>query len=596
MLLGTRIVCGLRLHLRGILPDFRRYQSIVGSLFPSCNTCGIALQNVDSTKPGYYYLADGKKRPPLIKHSDKVFQESLRLLDDADRALLLNDELPTKSPTHSLATILVAPLQAAPPTRLHSISCIRCRNAIYRQKFDPHEHPVDSMESVLARIDPLGSIVHVVNAFDFPLSVHPSVFKLHSPRAIKVVVTKCDLLFAHSKTSNNYGLQFFRDYFGRKYGVLPKNVFVSSGILDWNVAELLQEIPSDAYLIGDVNVGKSTLIKLLMYGDQKFARKFKSQRQRTQSEKEEDMLINTGASVKTTFADKRQQRRLETQFKATNGPGVLYMPAFTRDVIRWDLPHTLKTVFDVPGIDDEEHGLLQWAKDPAAVRQLVVGTKVHKTGAYDLKYFTLRAGSTCTFGGLLYLGVPLTTMVQVKNSLNVEEMVFRDIERACLVVALAETNRAIAHKVLVKPELTANLVKYVFPPFHGTVDLVIKGIGHINIKPVGPLPHENVQPFTVHLPRGTEAVLRRPISKYISKTLVGRDKRGNPLQKKDWITKGKKEVARYTGGKFYSRLVPVTEDVTLLREFSIDYCAAINGVSHPADNLENLLQNYWIED
>lgn len=452
------------------------------------------------------------------------------------------------------------------------------------------------MESVLARIDPLGSIVHVVNAFDFPLTVHPSVFKLHSPRAIKVVVTKCDLLFAHSKTANNYGLQFFRDYFGRKYGVLPENVFVSSGILDWNVAELLQGIPSDAYLIGDVNVGKSTLIKLLMYGDQKFARKFESRRQRTQLEKEEDMLINAGASGKTTFSDKRQQRRLEMQFKATNGPGVLHMPAFTRGVIRWDLPHTLKTVFDVPGIDDEEHGLLQWVKDPVAVKQLVVGTKVHKTGAYDLRYFTLRAGSTCTFGGLLYLGVPLTTTVQVKNSLNVGEMVFRDIERACQVVALAEINRAIAHKILVKPELTANLVKYVLPPFHGTVDLVIKGIGHINIKPVGPLPHENAEPFTVHLPRGAEAVLRRPISKYISKTLVGRDKRGNPLQKKDWITKGTKEVARYTGGKFYSRLVPVTEDVTLLREFSIDYCAAINGVSHPADDHENLLQSYWIED
>lgn len=582
--------------VRSVFTSFVRNSSILGNLLPACSTCGINLQNVDKNRPGYYYIAGTSEKP--IKEADKNFENLYKNLDQEDKLLLLNDPESSIIPDHTLR-------HSASHSHDDSnhISCVRCRDALFRLKFNPDEFPVESTESILSQVDPLGNIVHLVSAFDFPLTLNPSIFKFKETRDIKVIITKADLLFAHSKTANNYGLKFYRDYLFRKYGILPENVFLSSGKVDWNIKELLENLLDNSYFIGDVNVGKSTLIKSLLYGDQKFHLKrqkhqqLMSKKDRVKLEKEEDYLINNAdlSYSKTTFKAKKLERSREQNFKAKNGPGVSYMPAFTRGVIKFDLNNFGKTIYDVPGIGLEDHGIYRWIKEPSAIKQLGKGTSVPRTGSYDSHYTTVKGGQIYTIGGLFYLRIPPELMVQVRNCINFEDVIFKNIEKSKQVIREQNGNNAIDNKILVTPETADNLVKYVFPPFYGNIDLVIKGIGHINIKPVGKYVTEG-DPFVVYLPKGAEAVIRKPIMKYISKTIVGRDKKGNPLSKKHWVSKGVKEVHPYTGEVFYSRLVPVKEDVENLNQYVRTYCENMNGreVSDEIDE-ESILKEYWIE-
>lgn len=575
--------------------NFDRYHSILGNLVPACKTCGITLQNVDKTKPGYYYISDPEDKP--VKESDKEFEKLYKNLDDEDRSLLLNEPeggvvIPNEFRKHSRQ-----------PKELlaDNISCIRCRDALFRLKFNVDEFPVESTESVLSKIDPLGNIVHLVSAFDFPLTLNPAVFKFKDVKDIKVIITKADLLFAHSKTANNYGLKFYRDYLYRKFGIPNENVFLSSGKVDWNIKELLDSLLDNSYFIGDVNVGKSTLIKSLLYGDEKFhLKKQKLQNQlnkkeRVKLEKEEDYLINNVDYSKATFKSKKLERVKEQNFKAKNGPGVSYMPAFTRGIIQFDLNNFAKTIYDVPGIGLQDHGIYRWMPEANTIKLLGKGTSIPRTGSYDSHYTSVKGGQIFTVGGLFSLRIPPESMVQIRNCINFEGTIFKNIEKTKEVIRNQTGNRAIDTKILVSREAADNLVKYIFPPFYGNVDLVIKGIGHINIKPVGKFVAES-EPFVVYLPKGSEAIIRKPIMRYISKTIVGRDKKGNPLAKKRWVSDGIKEVHPYTGEVFYSRLVPVREEVVNLNNYVRAYCENIKGKKFD-DNLDetNMLKEYWME-
>lgn len=348
---------------------------------------------MDRLKPGFY-VRSITDRAPVLKSSDKAFDRLMARIDDDDKRLLLNE-----SESSPVVKSSDSSIKAEVKNDKEAISCTRCRDATYKNKFNASEHPVESMESILSNVDPLGNIIHLVNAFDFPLTLNPALFKFREARDIKIVITKADRLFAHSKTANNYGLTFFRDYLNRKYGILPENVFISSGVVDWNIKELLENIPDNSYFIGDVNVGKSTLIKSLIYGDEKFnKRKFTDKKEKITLEKEQDYLINH--SNKKTFSSKKVERKFEESFKAKNGPGVSYMPAFTRGNIRFELQNSGKTIFDVPGIGDENHGVFQWIEDTKAIRQVTKGTKVPKRGSYDSKYFTVKGGQCLTVGGI----------------------------------------------------------------------------------------------------------------------------------------------------------------------------------------------------
>lgn len=581
--------------------------SIFGSLVPSCSSCGIVLQSTDRKSPGFYLPPTDKANPKKkARSSDKIFEKYQLELSEEDRKLLLNELSTPVAPLPSAPSLKHPYLPESGPTKLdpNGIQCIRCRDVLYRRDIDLKEHPVFSNESILSNVGPLASVVHVVNAYDFPLSVNPLVFQYRDVNEIFVVVTKCDLLFATSSTSNRYGARFFRDYFGRKYGIPPQNIFVTSGKVDWNIRELINRLPVNAHFLGDVNSGKSTLITSLLYGDEKLLLKEKRRlqltRERINSEKNEDLLINSSQPIiKPTFASKKRELKYETQFKALNGPGTSPMPAFTRGNIRFELPHSGNVVFDVPGFGVQDHGILKWLQ-PAEIKQVTKGVNIYKRGTHESKYVTVKSNQCTTVGGLFYLTIPENAMVQVRNCINAELMVFKDVERATEVCRSKDSNKAVSKQFIVNSDaaLMENLVKYTIPPFYGTIDLVIKNVGYVNIKPVGG--KSSTKPFTVYLPQGAEAVIRRPIMKYIAKTLLGRDKKGNPLKREHWITKGTKEVHPYTGEVFHSRLVRIPSNIedAQLADFTRDYCNEMtNNLSSEETEIhpDKVLDHYWIE-
>ena len=62
-------------------------------------------------------------------------------------------------------------------------------------------------------------------------------------------------------------------------------------------------------------------------------------------------------------------------------------------------------------------------------------------------------------------------------------------------------------------ELRGYYKRYIIPPFYGTIDLVIKDIGYINIKPTGKKLTNELMVLYLH--PSLEAIIRQPILNYI---------------------------------------------------------------------------------
>ncbi|KAM9887126.1 hypothetical protein OXX79_013843, partial [Metschnikowia pulcherrima] len=103
--------------------------------------------------------------------------------------------------------------------------------------------------------------------------------------------------------------------------------------------------------------------------------------------------------------------------------------------------------------------------------------------------------------------------------------------------------------------------KHTVPPFDGSFDLVLRGLGFVNVKATGARPDpNNAEDLVVYLPKGVAAISRVPISKYITRTLSGRDKNGNVLRKEKWVQLSTKEIKRYTGKEaFFEQILPTQE-------------------------------------
>lgn len=559
---------------------FQRSSIFLPSLFKSCRSCGIKLQSIESNEPGFFI--DPKPKIKLLKNEDQVFNKYLSKLSDEDKKLLLNDL--------GESTVSKAKILDEEEVDVTNLECIRCRDAKFKSKYKMNEFPVKSFDSIISSIPPNGKIIYIVNAQDFPFSINPSIFNYRKPSEVKFIVNKVDLLFRNVSLSNKYGLRFMQDYLFRKYKASPENVIVSSGLSNWNMNQILNFIEDDSYLIGNVNSGKSTIINSLLYYYEKNKPKYISSRERTKLEKQEDRLINHLSKSRAKVL-----KREEEKFKRTKGSGVSFMPGFTRENIQYEIG--LKTVYDVPGFTTHSgHGIYNMV-DPKIMKSINKGSKVFKNGSFDSKYQTVKGGQCLSVGGLLYLQVPQDSMFQVRNCINFEFKVFSSFEKATNILNNLEQNESLARYFIVEKTTLQDLQKYVIPPFYGSIDLVIRNLGHINLTPTGKM--NTNEPVVLYLPAGVEALVRQPITKYISKTLAGRDSAGNPLKKENWVSKSVTHLKRYNGeNPFYSKLIPVKEQEDHYKAIS-KYLTKIRSEDIKFDKdttvSENSKYKYWLE-
>lgn len=482
-------------------------------LFPQCRLCGVKLQTVDKTRPGYFVA--GVAKQPLAK--TQKYDELELKLSDADRALLGLGPLAatsTKAHSHDLE------LTTAP-------ECTRCRDVQYRLQMVQPLPPLGFHE-MMDYVDPTAPVVVVVSALDFPMGFDGGIFRHRSPTDVRVVVNKADLWFSTNQKASKYGATFVEDYFAHKHGIPRHNVAVVLAKLGWNVAKLASWLPQDAHVVGHVNLGKLTLVGQLQLqhlrheGDVPL-----TLLQRRQLEKLQDKGIHTTKAL--------MKKRLHEKMALVVGPGTLYMPGYTRGVIATDISAT-KTIYDVPGYDVASgHGVFGLlnaqllAEGRHRFKHVSKGAKVFDKGDHWAHYESVtKRGQVLLFGGLFGVEFP-GGIFQVRNVTAIEPTKFRDYDKFEAVRAEPLAYDGMELKFFGVG--TENLTRYIIPPFYGPVDVVLRGLGHLSITPTGR--KELNDAIAVYLPPHLDAVARQPITGYIAKLLTGRDKNGNVLRKEN---------------------------------------------------------------
>lgn len=540
------------------------------SLLPQCSSCGISLQTESPDEPGYYFDASqAEERAPIVREQETVYEKHMATLLEEDKMLLLNGADAALSPSRTLKKKKeeddVKPL------------CLRCRNAHHKSKFDFDEYAVKSVASVMETMPPHANLVYVLSAVDFPMSLNDEVFRYRPASSMQFVVTKNDLMFQKNDLANKYGLQFYQDYLWRTHKVPPEQVFCVSGRADWNTSKLLEATKDDLYFIGSVNSGKSTLIQSLIVCTEKGRDSLPNARRDRKLRKLEDRAISKGFSPQSRQALVKYNLAALHKFKSKQGPGSSYMPGFTRGFLAYDLSKSV-TVYDVPGFSGEHKTQMYDFVAPSNMKQLHKGEKAFKRVTFTAHYDTVHSRQALTVGGLFFLQVPKDTIYQIRNCISWGFHVFKSMNKAREVFENPEDYPSL--KIwLVEPDST-DLVKYIVPSFYGSIDLVIRYVGHVSITPTGAKKNDD-EPLVIYLPRGVDAIIRQPITRYISRTLAGRDANGNPLRKDKWVRQSVTEVKRYTGKTpFYSKLIPVPEDTELSDgEYMKQYVAKAKGTA-----------------
>lgn len=487
---------------------FKRFNSVVSNLLDKCHSCGIALQLKTPTKPGFIPIIRPK---PFEKYEDKVYQKYLSKLNPEDLQLLNagnhDNRKPAESHDHS-----------------HTKECLRCRNLKYKSQA-PEVEEID--ESIMDQINDIhdAKMIHVVNGVEFPFGINANLMHKHKPL---VVITKSDLIYHDEKQAAKFPL--FKEYVHKQYGIPMDDIFLVSNSKGWGLAPLHKHLQNmhlssganlqiglgKYFLVGDINSGKSSLISRLL------------------------------------FLNKADSRLSFHKWNQKNGPGISNYPGFTRGSLNYGLSQDTTDgyqLIDLPGLNNFQlPGFKQF-------KNVFKQTKIYKKGTHSAEYNTFSNRQVLTVGGLFYIQNQ-GLIVQYKNMINHDATLFRDIAKLDDIASTYPTNKSLHHKFLVPPVASPRMKTYIIPPFWGTVDLVIKNFGYIELKVTGSKSTNQLLEVMVPETFAADMIIRRPLAQYVFKTLSGRDKRGNPLSKPNqW--KSTKVIRTFNPKQpFSSRLIP----------------------------------------
>lgn len=520
--------------------------NILKNLVSTCKSCGITLQSTNKHLPGFLPLI---KHKPYQKSEDVVFQKYISKLNPQDLNLLNYDKSLIPQTTHD---------------HDHSKECLRCRNIKYKNHFVEESSITPEFPEIK-----LHKIIYVISALEFPLNLNKQFLNQDS----LVVVNKMDMLVADEKKLDSIG--FFKSYLHKNYGIQPQNVFLISCNKMWGVKrlyerlsslsakvsgqflpkrqelkslQLLSQSPSplqsldlisDYQLIGDINSGKSSLISSLLYHQ------------------------------------KADFRISPKKFKMSHGPGISDFPGFTRNLINFNL-HNFH-INDSPGLNQFN------LPDFHNFKNVFKGIKMYKNGLYNHRYVGINGPHILSFAGVFYIKFP-AGVFQYKNLINIQPIRVSSMDKLKQWQENFSTNNSLKHQHLVPP--TPDVKKYLIPPFNGKIDLVVKNFGFVEITPTG---HKTNELIEIFLPShiDLDIIIRKPLVKYIYKSLSGLDRYGNPLKREN-LYKSTKTVTEYDGKVFHSRLIPANDD---------NFRAITQFTGKPYDNNTTIAKNstdYWL--
>ncbi|EMG49045.1 GEP3 Genetic interactor of prohibitins 3 [Candida maltosa Xu316] len=522
---------------------FTRHISTRSALFSlhniNCRSCGIQLQDTDSSKPGFFRLPSTEVKPPNPKQLlNKKYDELVKNLSQDDRSLLTSNNFNVSrerqqqqqqakqmeedvepSTQEEITTI-------SPRQRFENMTCIRCRSVQYQSEFNvsSNEFPVSELSEVISKIPSDAPLVYLISGPDFPLGLNPEIFRFRDPSNLYFIMSKTDRLFHKSAQSRyNHMRKFLVRYLKSRYNVPPENIFLASGKESWKMDLLYNFIPTGAYIIGNANSGKSTLVKSLMFKQK----------------------INTG-DIRIPYQLKAKKKLMDS-FNANVGPGTSHVPGYTREIIPIDL-EGFKQIHDVPGFtpnpkSKDFYKLL----DNKELSRLIKGVYTDKKGADDSRYHSIKGPQVLSLGGVGFIEFPANTLYQFKNVTSLDQYKFSSIEKVESLVG--NIPRALDKYFLVKDAgKLADYNRFIIPPFYGSIDLVLEDIGYVVITPVGA--KETNELIKVYLHPGIRSIIRQPIINCLR----------NPLVRKNEDSKAKPQPFDVST-PFHSQLIPADTEV-----------------------------------
>lgn len=480
-----------------------------------CKSCGIhPLQSKNPAKSKYY------KIPKIDLHIQKKKEGLTQVHKEAEIELLKEmglDKDSTQTPLADVEDILIEQkAKELGEIANYNVECSTCQQVKYHGDVVIAETQI---EEILKKIPSNGIIVNVISLFDFPLSCTKDIIKERDPKSIWYVVTKADLFFRKDSQLNKTGLHYVQDFLCEYLKADPAKVFLVSTTKSWNNHELLQKLPKGKiYLVGSANVGKSSLVRSLIAS------------------------VNN-IDMKSKVFKKIEKKNMDYLEKVgLNSPGVYHIPGFTKDFQKFKINDRI-TIFDTPGILPAtdifkymtQELLRKKPNYPIFVAEDLkryVKTRINGPKIYS-------GNSLYSYGGFFYLQPPKNAIFKrcmaFKYKMTTFEARYKDMKRA------KEINekrpKQIGNRYGVNKDAFLSLKRYVIPPFYGTIDIVIQGIGFLSIKPTSS-PDDVDGLFQIWVPEGIHVIVRESIFNFIYKTHDIVDETGNKLKKENIARRG----------------------------------------------------------
>lgn len=473
-----------------------------------CDDCGIALQTSDPSRPGYITW---KKKPAKDTRAPAAENRPLPLEVSAEDLVLLENRVQFELgeafleyansnavETHSTDG-KPGPRVAPTATHLTRMTCVRCHDAHHQSRFE--REPLPAREEVVKNIPTLSPIVHVVSAVDFPAGLNCELIRRGNP--VMYVVNKIDLLIPFTQKLLQRAQAYFSRAIHQMTGSKRGEVFLVSATKPYGIRQVLDRLPQGAHLVGDVNAGKSAFVRALLHAD--------------------------------------TPKHLMGVRSKDVGPQPSNFAGFTRDSVRYqvlkdrvcvDMPGLLGAgalsahLYLVPGVMSKmkqaRMAVAQWRNTQSKTLRVLVG-----------------GGKCVLLGGVLYVVVPLPLVAIVTNNTWILHRKFKSIERARQVAGAATGTDA--SWLVVEPSTASRLQRYIVPPFRGTADVVVPGVGFVTLKPTSSPALEEL--FEVYAPEGVAVFVRESIVLFMV-SLAGGSSKEVPDDR-----------------HIFSRLVPVPDDL-----------------------------------
>lgn len=477
----------------------------VKDLKPQCQACGSAFQTVDPESRGYFPAVTRSKVSESVKTAsfDKYNQLVHQLDDNAKNVLL--DELQTSSRQESLSEsfIMEEEQEEVSPTEKLQLSnessdavvqqkilnakkekidrglCVPCR-AVKGGRYEPFlEQDRLSDQDILAQIPRDATLIHVINALDFPASVNPRIKDIAAGRKIMWVVNKSDLIIPDKHKVYERLLFFVREELISTYGAKPDDIFVVSAKRTWDIAKLYDSLPYNGFLVGYANSGKTCLALALA--------------------RQED-------------TSGKYNHLLEQRFVGTN-----IIPGMTREPISYVFGG--KRLTDMPPIGQSREGFFKLIKEDF-FKEVAKGKSFMKSSGdiSNKRLVLVRPEQTLSVGGLVFIRrtdqTPWVTVISWSPVPLHEKVVrkYKNIEKALDVAAKQDFDHgSMFFTEPFEDELHRRPTKALslkIPP--GGIDLAVQHLCRIQLRGNGPLPKDGVA-IEVYTPPGVHVLPCVPI-------------------------------------------------------------------------------------